>query len=79
MTAVTPPSPIWQDEKTGLAVHVNGGLIELSMGIGDGWSGRMLPSEVENIGADLTAAIAEATTWTERWDIVTGCYAESAA
>lgn len=72
MTALKPPSPIWRHEDTGLAVWVNGGLIELTMN--DGWSGRMLPSEVAQLGAELASAITEATTWTERWDIVTGDY-----
>ena len=76
MSEQRPPSPIWRDETTGLAVYVNGGLIEMNMA--DGWSGRMLPSEVAHIGAGLAAAIAEATAWTERWDIVTGCYGGAA-
>ena len=76
MSAAEPPAPIWQDDVSGLAVWVNGGLIELSMS--DGWSGRMLPSEAEGIPAGFAQAITEAREWVERWDIATGGYREAA-
>lgn len=56
---------------------VNGGLIEFSMG--DGWSGRLLPSEVAELPAAFTAAVAEAQEWAGRWDITTGSYSEVGA
>ena len=65
---------IWADENSDLAVHTNGGLIEITLP--DGWSGRLLPSEVADLGAAFTNALAEATAMAERWDSVTGCYRE---
>lgn len=70
-----PSSPIWQDDVSGLAVWVNGGLIELTMG--DGWSGRLLSTEAASIPAGFAQAIAKAEAWVERWDITTGCYLDS--
>lgn len=71
-----PPGPIWSDEITGMAVHVNGGLVEVSLP--DEWSGRLLPSEAATLATEFAAAIAEATAWAERWDIVTGSYRAAA-
>lgn len=70
-----PPDPVWQDEASGLTVWVNGGLIELTMA--EGWSGRLLPSEVANLPEDLSDAINEAASWVDRWDIRTGSYREA--
>ena len=63
---------IWAHSITDMAVAVNGGLIEITLP--DGWSGKCLPDEVADLGWQLTAAIAEATAMTERWDIVNRCY-----
>ena len=65
---------IWADPVTDLAVAVNGGLIEISLP--DGWSGRCLTSEVADIGAEFASAVAEAIALANRWDIVTGDYAD---
>ena len=65
---------IWADSVTDLAVAVNGGLIEITLP--DGWSGRCLPSEIADIGAEFASAIADATALAARWDIVTGDYTE---
>lgn len=73
---MTPPAPIWADEASGLSVWVNGGLIELTLP--DGWSGRLLPEEAATVAAEFAAAVAEATRWTDRWDIVTGDYGDAA-
>lgn len=68
---ITPPAPIWRDPVSGLAVYVRGGLIEL-------WfqdsANTLLPSQADEFADELATAIAEATAWCERWDIVTGDY-----
>jgi hypothetical protein len=65
---------IWADETTDLAVHVNGGLIEITLP--DGWSGRCLPSEITGLGAAFTTALAEANAWAARWNPDTRTYNE---
>lgn len=68
---------IWADPVTDLAVAVNGGLIEISLP--DGWSGRCLPREVADLGAQFAAALAEATALTKRWNTETRSYDDKVA
>lgn len=63
MTAPKPPAPIWLDETSGLAVWVNGGLIEIS----DCFS-RITPEEARQLAAAFAQAITEACAWAARWD-----------
>ena len=46
------------------------------LGSGQCATSRLLPSEVADLGAAFTNALAEATAMAERWDSVTGCYRE---
>lgn len=58
-----PPAPVWGSE--GLAVWVNGGLIEITAG---GDFIRLAPEEAAALPAGFASAIAAATAWAARWD-----------
>lgn len=65
-------STVWSDDTTGAAVHVNGGLVEITLP--DGWSGRLLPEEATALAAALSTAVAEAGELAARWDRHTRTY-----
>lgn len=71
MTA-TPPRPIWEDNTLGAAVYVNGGNVEINLA--DGWSGRLTPAEATVLVGNLTAAVAMACSWANRWNPQTRSY-----
>jgi hypothetical protein len=64
-----PPAPIWCDDTSGMAVWVNGGLIEIS----DCWA-RITPDEAAALATEFTKAIEEARGWAARWDGQTRSY-----
>jgi len=76
MSANTPPDPIWEDDATGMSVRVNGGLVEFRA---KSAYHVLTPNGVSDLAPALFAALIEAASWTELWDIVTGCYAEADA
>lgn len=71
MTATTPPDPIWEDDATGMSVRVNGGLVELRA---KSAYHVLTPNGVSDLAPALFAALIEAASWVDRWDIVTGDY-----
>lgn len=65
MTAeLRPPSPIWADEASGMAVWVNGALIEITMAD----LVRITAEEAAPLPAAFAQAIEEARSWAARWD-----------
>lgn len=71
---MNPPSPVWCDESSGLAVWVNGGLVEVTLG--DGFA-RLTPEEAAGLPAGFGLAVAEACSWARRWDGVARSYRET--
>lgn len=63
-------APLW-DCLFGAWVAVNGGFVE----IGGIDSTRRTPDEAEQLVESLNAAVAEAKSWAQRWDPITGTYA----
>lgn len=67
-----PPSPIWESrDHGGLAVWVNGGLIEVTAGMD---FARFDADEAAELPVPFAQAIAEARAWAARWDVYTGTY-----
>jgi hypothetical protein len=72
MTALVPPSPIWESATVCASVWVTEGFVEIHLG--DGWSGRLLPAEAARLVLELSGAVAVANAWAARWDVYTGTY-----
>lgn len=75
MSAV-PPSPIWVDEVSGMAVWVNGAMIEITVG---GDFTRVTADEAASLPAAFTEAVDEARSWAARWDVAARTYTAGGA
>lgn len=69
--SLKPPCPIWADDGTsGIAVWVNGGLVEITLA---GFA-RLTLDEAADLPAAFTQAIDDARSWAARWDSASRTY-----
>lgn len=65
-----PPEPVFEDGRTGIAVWVNGGYVEISCPE----FSRLDPSEAVAFVLAFTAAVTDAAEWALRWNQATRAY-----